>query len=115
MPWFKKDKNNTRLQFVTRQENTITPTNISYLNKVAETRWNATELSLSPSLSGCHPIPNFCMMQTACAHTSLGGLKCLALAGWPLPLVVQHPDGDVVDTVGLQARQAALASVPRER
>lgn len=53
--------------------------------------------------------------QAARAHTSLGRLECLALAGWPLPLVVQHPDGDVVDAVGLQAWQAALAAVPRER
>lgn len=51
----------------------------------------------------------------SCAHTSLGGLERLALAGRPLAFVVQHPDGDVVDAVRLQARQAALAAVPRER
>lgn len=51
----------------------------------------------------------------SCLHTSFWGLERQDLAGWPLAFVVQHPDGDVVDAVGLQARQAALAAVPRER
>lgn len=48
-------------------------------------------------------------------HTSLGCLKCLAGALWPLSFAVHHPDEEVVEAVRLEARQAALATVPTER
>lgn len=47
-------------------------------------------------------------------HTSLRRLESFALAGRPLSFAVDHPDGDVVDAVGLQARHTSLAAVPGE-
>lgn len=48
-------------------------------------------------------------------HTSLGCLKSLAGARGPFSLVIQDPDGDVVDAVRLEAWQTALATIPAER
>lgn len=53
--------------------------------------------------------------QLSSAHTSFRGLKSAALAWRTFSFIIKDPDGEVVDAVGLEARQPSLVTVPAER
>lgn len=53
--------------------------------------------------------------QLSSVHTSFRGLKSAALAWRTFSFIIKDPDGEVVDAVGLEARQPSLATVPAER
>lgn len=50
----------------------------------------------------------------ASVHTSFRSLKSVALARRTFSFIIEDPDIETVDAVGLEARQASLATVPTE-